>query len=164
MMTALQSTDPEKARLAFLLETVGLELEYLTGTDQRLFAEPFTPARAATLRADAALSERVDAFVARFGRLQDTLGDKLLPALLRLLGEPTSSVLDNLAKAERLGLLEVPAESWVAMRALRKRMIHEYIKDPAELCQALDQAHGYVPVLRAFTGKCMNQARGHGWV
>jgi hypothetical protein len=26
-----------------------------------------------------------DAFVARFGRLQDTLGDKLLPALLKVL-------------------------------------------------------------------------------
>ena len=29
-------------------------------------------------------SVTLDAFVSRFGRLQDTLGDKLLPALLRL--------------------------------------------------------------------------------
>jgi len=29
------------------------------------------------------LAERVEAFVARFGRLQDTLGDKLLPTLLK---------------------------------------------------------------------------------
>ena len=32
---------------------------------------------------DIDLAERVDAFVARFGRLQDTAADKLLPELLR---------------------------------------------------------------------------------
>jgi hypothetical protein len=48
-------------------------------------------ARAGTLRQDPEMSERVDAFVARFGRLQDTLGDKLLPRLLQWLAEPVGA-------------------------------------------------------------------------
>jgi len=37
------------------------------------------------------LAERLDAFAARFARLQDTAGDKLLPALLTWLGEPVGA-------------------------------------------------------------------------
>lgn len=40
-----------------------------------------------------------------FWRLQDTIGDKLIPALLRALGEPQGAVIDNLDRAERLGWL-----------------------------------------------------------
>ena len=101
-MTAI---DAAHERLVILLETVALEAELLQATDQRLFAEAFTAQRAATLRGDALLSERLDAFSARFSRLQDTAGDKLLPVLLARLGEPIGSVLDNLDKAARLGWL-----------------------------------------------------------
>ena len=64
--------DTVRERLAFLLETVVLEAEHLQATDGRLFAETFTAERAASLRADALLAERLDAFAARFARLQDT--------------------------------------------------------------------------------------------
>ena len=90
---------PARKRLAFLLKTVTLEAQYLQFTDQALFAQAFTPARAAGLRADPLLAERLDAFSARFARLQDTAGDKLLPALLTCLDEGIGSVLDNPASA-----------------------------------------------------------------
>jgi hypothetical protein len=51
-------------------------------TDGRLFSVPMAPERAMTLAFDIDLAERTDAFMARFGRLQDTLADKLLPVLL----------------------------------------------------------------------------------
>lgn len=51
-------------------------------------------------------SVTLDAFVARFGRLQDTLGDKLLPALLRLNLEKVGSQLDNLFRGEKFGWIE----------------------------------------------------------
>ena len=44
-----------------------------------------------------------DVFVARFGSLQDTLADKLLPELLGWLGESMGPAIDNVARAERLG-------------------------------------------------------------
>lgn len=150
-MTAL---DPGRVRLAFLLETVALEAAHLQYTDQRLFAEPFTPERAATVRGDSMLGERLDAFAARFARLQDTVGDKLLPALLSRLGEPVGSVLDNLDRAARLGLLAQPSETWIAARAIRNRMVHEYIRNPDTLAQAVNEAHCTVPMLVQFADAC----------
>lgn len=70
------------ARLQFLARVIEKECRDLRFTDQRLFTEAFTPARAGRLAEDPDLAERVEAFVGRFGRLQDTLGDKLLPHLL----------------------------------------------------------------------------------
>ncbi|WP_018716289.1 hypothetical protein [Arhodomonas aquaeolei] len=47
----------------------------------------------------------MEAFVSRFAHLQDTLGDKLLPAYLAALGERKGALLDNLDRAERLELV-----------------------------------------------------------
>jgi hypothetical protein len=136
------------ARLLFLAETVGAEAQQLQATDARLFAQPMTSSRAAELRRDIDLSERADAFVARFGRLQDTVADKLLPALLQWLAEPPGAAIDNLNRAERLGLI-TSVDRWIEVRRLRNRMIHEYVRDDAELAAALSAAHEAVPLLRA---------------
>ena len=66
-------------RLQFLIRVVHKECLHLAATDQRLFASAFTLAQAGQLEANPDLAERVEAFVGRFGRLQDTVGDKLLP-------------------------------------------------------------------------------------
>ena len=84
--------------------------------------------------------------MARFGRLQDTLGDKLLPALLDWLAEPVGPAIDNLNKAERLGWIE-SVDTWIEVRRLRNRMIHEYVRDPAELASTLMVWHAAVPLL-----------------
>ena len=91
-------------RLRFLAAVVTRESHYLAQTDQRLFARAFGAAEVLTLAANPDLAERVDAFVARFGRLQDTLAGGLLPRLLEAMLEPVGSTLDNLYRAERLGL------------------------------------------------------------
>ncbi len=135
-------------RLQFLAETVAAEARHLLATDGRLFAVPMTSERAAALRHDLDLSERADAFVARFGRLQDTLGDKLLPALLQWLAEPVGAAIDNLNRAERLGWID-SVEVWLSVRQLHNRMIHEYVRDDAELAAALSAAHAAVPLLEA---------------
>lgn len=146
--------DVSRQRLAFLLETVQLEAEHLKATDGRLFSVPFTTQRAATLRDDDVLAERLDAFVARFARLQDTAGDKLLPALLTRIGEPVGAVLDNLDRAARLGWLDVASEDWLAVRLLRNRMVHEYIRQPEMLAEAVNAAHAAVPMLLHFVERC----------
>ena len=142
--------DPARDRLRFLLATAALEAVHLVGTDSRLFAEAFTPERAALLRGDPLLAERLDAFSARFARLQDTAGDKLLPALLTCLAEPVGSVLDNLDRAARLGLLSATSDDWIAARTLRNRMVHEYIRFPRLLAHAVNKAHTAVPMLTLF--------------
>ena len=83
-------------RLQFLVRVVHKECKHLITTDQRLFDSLFTQEKATRLEEDPDLAERVEAFVGRFGRLQDTLGDKLYPTLLIALGEKISSAIDNL--------------------------------------------------------------------
>jgi hypothetical protein len=139
--------DPSmNARLRFLADVVMAEAKHLLITDKRLFIVPMTADRAQTLGSDIDLAERTDAFVARFGRLQDTLADKLLPALLDALAEPVSTAIDNLNRAERLGWIS-SVSVWLAARRVRNRMIHEYVADAAELASTLTFAHDTVPVL-----------------
>ncbi len=139
---------PERARLQFLARVIDRERRDLQITDQRLFVPAFGIEQARRLDADLDLAERVEAFVARFGRLQDTLGDKLLPQLLRALQERPGTALDNLDRAERLGWIE-STDAWTAMRQLRNQMVHEYIEDPAVLVNALERRHRFVPALLA---------------
>ena len=139
---------PHGDKLRFLAETVLAEAAMLRITDGRLLAEPMAADRAASLRHDIDLAERVDAFVARFGRLQDTLGDKLLPALLIWLAEPVGPAIDNLARAERLGWIR-SATDWIECRQLRNFMIHEYVRDMTVLAAALSKGHVAVPLLDA---------------
>jgi hypothetical protein len=84
-------------RLQFLVRVVRKECRHLNSTDLRLFGtSPFTVEQANLLEENPALAERVEAFVGRFGRLQDTVGDKLLPLLLDALGEKNPLPLINL--------------------------------------------------------------------
>ena len=99
-----------------------------------------------TLENNIEYSEMLDAFVSRFGRLQDTLGDKLLPALLRVSLEPTGSQLDNLLRAEKIGWIE-SSEQWIEIRTLRNRLVHEYMDSAESLLQALNTALDSVNVL-----------------
>lgn len=145
-MTTAPNAHPLDERLRFLADTVVAEAELLESTDARLFIEPMTPVRAAGLRANLDISERVDAFAARFGRLQDTVGDKLLPLLLQRLAEPVGPAIDNLLRAERLALLD-NADQWIETRQLRNFMVHEYIRDATLLATALQRGHDCVPLL-----------------
>jgi len=106
---------PQQERLLFLAKVVRREIKHLQSTDNRLFAQPLTPALVAQLDSDEDLAERVEAFISRFGRLQDTLGDKLLPNLLAFVGERTATAVDNLDRAERLGWIK-SSDSWLETR------------------------------------------------
>lgn len=133
-------------RLQFLLDTVAKERRHLLSTTQRLFAEEINGAWVASLEERPDVAERLDAFVARFGRLQDTLGDKLVPELLSHLLERTGATLDNLNRMERLGLL-ASVDDWVEARNLRNRLIHEYMNDLDEFAAALCRARELVNLL-----------------
>lgn len=149
-------------RLQFLTRVVRKECQHLASTDSRLFKEPFTLKQAVQLETDPDLAERVEAFVSRFTRLQDTVGDKLLPQLLRALGEKTASALDNLNVAERLGFVD-SVDDWMMMRNLRNQMIHEYIEDLAVLVNALQTGHTYVPNLITTANNMLADIEQRGW-
>lgn len=150
-------------RLKFLARVVRKECSHLSTTDQRLFgSSPFTVEQAISLEANPDLAERVEAFVSRFGRLQDTVGEKLLPLLLGALGEKSAAVIDNLDRAERLKLIE-SADEWMTMRSLRNQMIHEYVEDMLVLTSALQTGHAFVPALIAAANKMIAEIERRDW-
>jgi methanogenic corrinoid protein MtbC1 len=133
-------------RLAFLCRITQKEIKHLLDTDRRLFADLFTIEAAQKIETDPILAERLDAFVSRFGRLQDNIGDKFLPQLLMAVAEKPGAAIDNLDRAERLGWIE-SAETWLEIRKLRNQMVHEYIEDLAILTSALQAGHKNVSTL-----------------
>ena len=133
-------------RLKFLLETVSREEKHLVQTTDRLFSESLDAAWVATLEDRPEIAERLDAFVARFGRMQDTIGDKLIPEMLRQVLETPGSLLDNLNRMEKLGLVS-SVQDWIEARNIRNRLVHEYMRDAKEFAQALNRAHELVSLL-----------------
>ena len=92
------------------------------------------------------MAEKIDAFVGRFGRLQDHLGEKLLPAFARLLGGQPKSLLDVVAYSERMGWVE-SAEEFIGARKLRNLLVHEYMTEPELFHEALITAKSATELL-----------------
>lgn len=154
-------TDEEELaiRVKALVRIVGKELEYLQQTDARLFTEAFTAERAALLDRDPDFSERVEAYVSRFGRLQDTLGDKLIPLYLQLIGEKPKAFVDNLDRMEKLEVVD-DANEWPRMRRLRNQMVHEYINDVNVFVKAINEAHDFISSMAATAHRLSNDIYG----
>lgn len=150
----------DDSRLRFLLDTVEREGRHLIGTTGRLFSETINTAWIEDLDNQPALAERLDAFVVRFGRMQDTLGEKLIPELMRQMQETPGAVLDNLNRMEKLGLLASVVD-WVEARNLRNRLVHEYMRDAAEFAQALLRARDLVPLLVDTYNRLCDYVQGH---
>lgn len=159
-MTASVDADVAE-KLHFLCRITQKEIDQLATTTARLFpgGEGVTAETLVHWIADATLSERLDAFVTRFSRLQDTVGDKLLPALLTLVGEERGPALDNLDKAEKFGWLD-SADEWMAFRKLRNQMVHEYIEDRILLADALNAGAAFVPSLVRIAKRLVSEAEG----
>ena len=147
-----------RLRLEFLCRVVHKEAHYLQETDARLFADALSAKSLEAITQDALLAERLDAFVSRFSRLQDTLADKFLPTLLDALAEPKAAAIDNLDRAEKLGWLD-STDDWLEMRKLRNQMVHEYIEDLVILSNALKVGHGFVPTLVDTADRFVKQAQ-----
>ena len=105
----------------------------------------------------------LDAFVSRHGRLQDMLGDKLLPAMLRASLEKTGSQLDNLLRAEKHGWID-STQTWIEIRELRNKLVHEYIESPAVLLSALQHALLCVHILIETQNRMADYAKTIGQV
>lgn len=85
------------------------------------------------LKDDPQLLRLLDQIQSRFTKLQDHLGNRLFPALLDALAEDASlSMLDRLERMEKLGYLD-SSDTWLALRATRNRLAHDYPSSPEEL-------------------------------
>ncbi|QFY91045.1 hypothetical protein D5125_03690 [Magnetovirga frankeli] len=68
----------------------------------------------------------LDQLLYRYTKLQDTLGQRLVPATLAVLSEPFEEwpMIDRLNRLEKLGYIEV--DSWLSWRETRNRLAQEY--------------------------------------
>jgi len=137
------------------LEVVKREGDHLCFSYGRVFDEPVNEERIGQLEQSPEDAERLEAFVSRFGRMQDTIGNKLLPRWLRAQAEEPGTLIEVLNRGERLGVVE-SAEDWLVARELRNRLVHEYMKDPAAFAEDLRTAGGYAEMLH----RTYNHVRG----
>lgn len=133
-------------RFLATLEIVYREGVHLGYSRKSLFSMDIDAEWASRLDSRPEEAERLEAFVSRFGRMQDTISDKLLPRWLQAMAERPGSLIETLQRAERLGIVE-DASRWVLMRQLRNKLVHEYLTDPADFAESLNLAHGFVPEL-----------------
>jgi hypothetical protein len=149
---------PEHAGNALLaLDLARKETAHLAYTHRTLFAQPIDLDWVRNLAQRDDLAEKIDAFVSRFGRLQDHIGEKLIPQFVALLGGSPKSLLDNLAYAERTGWVE-SAESFVSARKLRNLLVHEYMSEAELFLEALQAAEGATLMLMDVVKRIERQA------
>ncbi len=69
----------------------------------------------------------IDAFIFRFIKLQDFMGDKLFKDLLKEIGEykDNMALIDVLDKLEKFGIIS-GADKWLDFRFIRNKLTHEY--------------------------------------
>ncbi len=80
----------------------------------------------------------VDQMIFRFSKLQDTMGEKLFPSLLELMGEEIKSkpFIDRLNRIEELGILY--KDEWMALRKDRNEIAHEYSFNQDEVINGIN--------------------------
>ena len=83
----------------------------------------------------------LDQFAYRYTRLQDDMGARLMPAVLKALGEDIGpmSAIDRFSRLEQLGWLS-SADEWLAMRQVRNQFAHDYPDSAAERFERLQAA------------------------
>lgn len=95
----------------------------------------------------------LDQFACRYTRLQDDMGAKLIPAVLKALGEDIAplSALDRFARLEQLGWL-ASADEWQTLRQIRNQFAHDYPDNPTERFERLQAAvHAAVQLMSLLT-------------
>ena len=127
----------QEARIA--LDLAERAVSHLRYSYQTLYEHSIDQAWVEQLASREDLAEKIDAFVSRFGRIQDHIGEKLLSATCRLLGGQPKSLLDVLSYAERMKWVN-SAEAFIGARKLRNLLVHEYMIDSRLFLEALQAA------------------------
>jgi uncharacterized protein with HEPN domain len=98
----------------------------------------------------------LDQFAYRYTRLQDDMGNRLMPATLQALGEEIAAmpVFDRLNRLEQLAWLP-SAEEWVELRRIRNEFAHDYPETTEarfnRLQQAFNAARRALEILEIFS-------------
>ncbi|EKD91670.1 MAG: hypothetical protein ACD_29C00451G0002 [uncultured bacterium] len=108
---------------------------------------PITSARFANLSEEEFAI--LELFSSRFGKLQDTMGTKIFPAILELTQEPGvyPTFIDKLNRLEKIGAIPSSAD-WQIFRKIRNQFSHEYPDDPKLNAALLNRAYEQGKILQ----------------
>jgi len=133
-------------RFLHTLEIVYREGQHLAYSWKHLYSQKIDAEWVDKLQMAPQKAEQMEAFISRFGRMQDTIAGKLLPRWLISLEEVPGSQIEILNRAERLGVV-VDVERWLEARYLRNRLVHEYMEDTTQFAEALNLAKEHTAIL-----------------
>jgi hypothetical protein len=88
---------------------------------------------------------------------------KLIPLVLLAEAETLGTALDNLGRAVRLGWLPSLAD-WTEARALRNRMVHDYMENIEEFKLSLERGKQLVPLLLNTAGNILLFLQGKHYI
>ena len=103
----------------------------------------------------------LDQFAYRYTRLQDDMGARLMPSVLKALGEDIApmSAIDRFTRLEQLGWLK-SADDWLMLRQVRNQFAHDYPDSQTErferLQAAIQAARQLLMIMAQFHQKAMS--------
>jgi hypothetical protein len=105
-------------------------------------------------RLDMESIQDIDQLVLRYSKLQDSMGSKLFPALLKILMEPLedSPMLDKLNRLEKIGVLP-SVQRWQELREIRNRFAHDYPEDDDMKAAVLNAACSGIEEMAEILGR-----------
>lgn len=133
-------------RFLYTLNIVHREGQHLAYSWKHLYSQKIDAGWVDELQMEPQRAEQMEAFISRFGRMQDTIAGKLLPRWLISLEEIPGSQIEILNRAERLGVVD-DVDHWLEARNLRNRMVHEYMEEATQFAEALNLAKEYATIL-----------------
>jgi hypothetical protein len=104
----------------------------------------------------------LDQMLFRFGKLQDAMGKRLLPAIL-VAGQEwldNETFLDKLNRLEKLGAIPSAIE-WIKLRTLRNNAMHEYPEEPEINAANLNELFACIPELENHLNQSREYAKEH---
>ena len=110
-----------------------------------------------TIYEDKEKIKTIDAFIFRFIKLQDFMGDKLFKDILKIVGEykDNMSLIDILDKLEKLEIIK-DADNWINYRAIRNKLTHEYPDNQEEVIEGINLAIIYFEEISQVLNNIMN--------
>lgn len=110
-----------------------------------------------TIYEDKEKIKTIDAFIFRFIKLQDFMGDKLFKDILKIVGEykDNMSLIDILDKLEKLEIIK-DADHWINYRAIRNKLTHEYPDNQEEVIEGINLAIIYFEEISQVLNNIMN--------
>lgn len=132
-------TAPEQLALHHIRSVCQGHADALLEAMQDMRLRALTPDDYANLNKDD--RRLLDQFSYRYTRLQDDMGARLMPAVLKALGEDIApmSAIDRFTRLEQLGWLK-SADGWLTLRQVRNQFAHDYPDSPTERFERLQAA------------------------